>query len=349
MYSRLCFPLFGTHTGFYNIYYIIAQFFTFADNVHIHGTYRIGVLVTVDVVDILALQLIAVVIDFVFDVEGTVGIQIILTSAEQNVHLGKTVVGEFKHLMDMFYLLLGEFFFAFQSSVDSTCHIVTTVADTFYLGYLTEHGTYLRLRFNTQVGITHVIQIIGYLYLHIITDVLVFLDTGEEFYESGLVFDLKQFTYKNEHTLDTLTEVGYFFLCLQYRQLRGLHKTTSDEAQTEVVFILSLTRFDNLASRIKGSGGISISKNIIIRTHLKIVKVFHCFILIIKYKFIHHMRYPVLFVRIRNIVGGILYLQWSISHCHAQSGIIYHTLVVVSVTARYHLLFADADCLDQSI
>ena len=47
---------------------IVSQFFTFADDVHIMDTHLVVVQVTVDIEDILVLQLVAVVVDFVFQV-----------------------------------------------------------------------------------------------------------------------------------------------------------------------------------------------------------------------------------------------------------------------------------------
>ena len=64
----------------------------------------------VDIVDVLRLELVAVVVDFVLDVEGTVDIEGLLTTIEQAVHLRESLVGEFHHLMDMVVLLLGEVF-----------------------------------------------------------------------------------------------------------------------------------------------------------------------------------------------------------------------------------------------
>ena len=64
----------------------------------------------VDIVDVLRLELVAVVVDFVLDVEGTVDIEGLLTTIEQAVHLRERLVGEFHHLMDMVVLLLGEVF-----------------------------------------------------------------------------------------------------------------------------------------------------------------------------------------------------------------------------------------------
>ena len=66
------------HTGLYYVYYIVAEFLAFLDDIHIHGTDGVGIEMVVHIVDVLALQLIAIVVDFVLDVEREVGIIIYL-------------------------------------------------------------------------------------------------------------------------------------------------------------------------------------------------------------------------------------------------------------------------------
>ena len=67
-----------THAGLYYVYHIVAEFLAFLDDIHIHGTDGVGIEMVVYIVDILALQLIAIVVDFVLDVEREVGIIIYL-------------------------------------------------------------------------------------------------------------------------------------------------------------------------------------------------------------------------------------------------------------------------------
>ena len=62
------------HTSLYYVYHVVAEFLAFLDDIHIHGTDGVGVEMVVYIVDVLALQLIAIVVDFVLDVEREVGI-----------------------------------------------------------------------------------------------------------------------------------------------------------------------------------------------------------------------------------------------------------------------------------
>ena len=67
-----------THTSLHYVHHIVAEFLAFLDDIHIHGTDGVGIEMVVYIVDVLALQLIAIVVDFVLDVEREVGIVIYL-------------------------------------------------------------------------------------------------------------------------------------------------------------------------------------------------------------------------------------------------------------------------------
>lgn len=58
-----------THAGLYYVYHVVAELLALLDDVHIHRTDGIGIEVVVHIVDVLALQLVAVVVDLILDVE----------------------------------------------------------------------------------------------------------------------------------------------------------------------------------------------------------------------------------------------------------------------------------------
>ena len=93
-----------THAGLYYVYYTVAEFLAFLDDIHIHGTDGVGIEMVVHIVDVLALQLIAIVVDFVLDVEREVGIVVSLMTYECDVHLGEGVVGKLHHLVHVLIL-----------------------------------------------------------------------------------------------------------------------------------------------------------------------------------------------------------------------------------------------------
>ena len=67
-----------THAGLHYVHHVVAELLALLDDIHIHGTDGVGIEMVVYIVDVLALQLIAIVVDFVLDVEREVGIIIYL-------------------------------------------------------------------------------------------------------------------------------------------------------------------------------------------------------------------------------------------------------------------------------
>ena len=93
-----------THAGLYYVYYIVAEFLAFLDDIHIHGTDGVGIEMVVHIVDVLALQLVSVVVDFVLYVEREIGIVVYLMSYERDVHLCERLVGKLHHLVHVLIL-----------------------------------------------------------------------------------------------------------------------------------------------------------------------------------------------------------------------------------------------------
>ena len=58
-----------SHAGFDDVYYIVGKLLALVDEIHVDGTYGVGVLVVVHVGDVLRLQLVAVVVDLVLDIK----------------------------------------------------------------------------------------------------------------------------------------------------------------------------------------------------------------------------------------------------------------------------------------
>ena len=204
----------------------------------------------VHVVDVLTLELCAVVVYFVLDVERTVDVKIVLTSRHDDVHLSEAVVGKTEHLMQMLILLLGEVFLAFYLAVDGTGYVVAAVADTLNLRNLTQHGAYLCLRVVAQVGVAHTVEIFGNLNLHVVADGLVFLDACKELCEVGVVIGFEQVAHHREHALYALCKRSYLLTCLKHRELRCLHDTAADETQAEVLVLVAARRLYHLAHHL---------------------------------------------------------------------------------------------------
>ena len=122
-----------THAGLYYVYYVVAEFFAFLDDIHIHGTDGVGIEMVVYIVDVLALQLIAIVVDFVLDVEREVGIVVPLMTYESDVHLGEGIIRKLHHLMHVLILRRNEVFLATDAAVQGAGDVETAVTDTLNL------------------------------------------------------------------------------------------------------------------------------------------------------------------------------------------------------------------------
>ena len=189
------------------------------------------------VADVLGLQLVAIVVNFVLNIERRVGIDGFAALHEHDVHVRQRVVGQSEHLMDVFILLCRKVFLARMAAVDGACEVVTAVADTFYLADFAQHGSDFALRFVAQMGVAHLIQVLGNLYFHVVADTFILLDTGKELYESFVVLRLQQFHYHAKHTLDAFAKAADFLLCFENGELGSLHNAGLNEAQTEVFLV----------------------------------------------------------------------------------------------------------------
>ena len=58
-----------SHAGLDDVHNIVGKLLALVDEIHVDGTYGVGVLVVVHVGDVLRLQLVAVVVDLVLDIK----------------------------------------------------------------------------------------------------------------------------------------------------------------------------------------------------------------------------------------------------------------------------------------
>ena len=73
------------------------------------------------------------------------------------------------------------------------------------------------------MGIAHVVEIYGYLNLHIVGYAFIFLYARKQFDKLVLVGLDEQFSYHREHPLYPFGKGVNLLLCLQYGYLGGLH------------------------------------------------------------------------------------------------------------------------------
>ena len=121
-------------------------FYEILDNVHIHRAYGIGVEMVVHIVDVLASELISVVIYFVLYIERTIHVGVRLVTDEGANHMVECLIRELHHLMDMLVLLADKVFLAIHTAINGTCYVVAAVSNAFQFGDFAQHGTYFCFR-----------------------------------------------------------------------------------------------------------------------------------------------------------------------------------------------------------
>ena len=111
----------------------------------------------------------------------------------------------------MIILFLCKIHFTAMLAVDGTGQVIATVTYTFYFCHLTKHRTNLKLTFRTQTSFRNLIQIISYLHLHTITDILILLYTAEQLIEIILIRCMQQIAHHTKHTVSAFGKQIDFF------------------------------------------------------------------------------------------------------------------------------------------
>ena len=122
-----------THSCLHYVHHVVAELLALLDDVHIHRTDGVGVEMVVYIVDVLALQLVAIVVDLVLDVEREVRIVVSLMTYESDVHLGEGIIRKLHHLMHVLILRRNEVFLATDAAVQGAGDVETAVTDTLNL------------------------------------------------------------------------------------------------------------------------------------------------------------------------------------------------------------------------
>ena len=122
-----------THSCLHYVHHVVAELLALLDDIHIHRTDGVGVEMVVYIVDVLALQLVAIVVDLILDVEREVRIVIPLMTYESDVHLGEGIIRKLHHLMHVLILRRYEIFLATDAAVQGAGDVETAVTDTLNL------------------------------------------------------------------------------------------------------------------------------------------------------------------------------------------------------------------------
>ena len=153
--------------------------------------------------------------------------------------------------MQVLILFLGEVLLAAHLAVQRARYVVAAVADTLYLGYLAQHGSYLGLGLVAEMRVAYTVKILGNLYLHVVANALVFLDTAEQLVERRVVLCAQQLTHEAEHPLRPFGKQLYFLLRFENRQFRSLHdRVATDVTQAELILAVLRLRLDEPADSL---------------------------------------------------------------------------------------------------
>ena len=178
------------------------------------------------VADVLSLQLVAEVVDFVLQIERQVDVVVLLTASHQHIHVGESLVGEGNHLIKTLVLLIGEVLLLVDElAVDGACQVVARVTDTLQLAHFAKHCTNLAFGIVAKVCIAHLLEVLANFQFHVIADAFVLLDARIEFVQVGLAVlvsvqctrrQVKQFLHHAEHTLHAFCKRRDLLLGLEY-------------------------------------------------------------------------------------------------------------------------------------
>ena len=105
----------------------------------------------------------------------------------------------------------------------------------------------LRLTLRTQSTLGDLVQVIRDLHLHIIRDVLVLLDAGEELIEILALLRVQQLRHEAEHLMATGGEDIHLLLSLQDGELGSGEQTATDVGEAGLVLLRVRLRSDDLA------------------------------------------------------------------------------------------------------
>ncbi len=139
-------------------YHVVAELLTFLNDIHIQGSYTIGIEMVIHIIQVLVSELSTEVIDFRLNIIGMVHVDSLSIVSKHKVHLGKRLIYQLEHLMDVLILLAVELLLVLSLALNGAGKVEATVTNTLNLGNRTQHRTNLCLGIITQMGIAHLIQ-----------------------------------------------------------------------------------------------------------------------------------------------------------------------------------------------
>ena len=138
-------------------------------HVHVMDAHLVAVLLVLDIRDVLFLEELAVIVDFVFHVHRAVDIHL-LSVVEYGNHVLKSIVTKVHDMLDVAVLFCSKVFLAAELAIDGAGHVVAGIANAFDFRYLAEHRLDGRLAFGAQTAFGHLVQVLGDFDFHVVCE-----------------------------------------------------------------------------------------------------------------------------------------------------------------------------------
>jgi len=232
-----------------HVHHVVAELFAVVHHVHVVHAHLVAVFLILDIHNVLLLENLAVIVDFVLEIQRMVDIHL-LRIVEHGNHVRQSLVAKVHDVLDMVVLFFGEIFLAAELAVDGTGHVVASIADAFDFGNFPKHRLDGRLAFGAQAAFAYFVQVVRDFDFHVVTDALVLLDAGEQSHEVILVLHLEQVGNEVEHLLRTGREQADFLAGLKQRKFGSSHEAGTDEVQAGIFFLFGVLGLDNPAHEL---------------------------------------------------------------------------------------------------
>ena len=195
----------------------------------------------VDVFDICRAELVAQIVDFTLVVVGGDDVLLlgVLYITEKQYLIGHRSLYSYEHGVDVMVYLFGELSVALTFAYEYLSYSVAAVGYALYLAHYAEHRCYAVLSFIGEASFGAAVEIVGYLDLHAVGYLLIFLKAGEllgEFF--AVVFTVYDVLSHPYHALYALGVHDNLFFSLGDVELGGADHADLNELELEFLFLV---------------------------------------------------------------------------------------------------------------
>ena len=230
----------------YDVDDVVAELLAFRDIVRIERAEAIVVLMVLHAREVRVPQIVAQLVDFVLYLIALAEVvAIAFRLCEHAVHLLQRHVHQVFHVADLLQLLVGEVLLAVLAfAALHACQVVAAVADALQVVHFAQHAVHLAFGIVGEPSLRHLLEIMGYLLLHVVGDALIFLHALELLHEVVVLLDAVHSADDLESLLAAFAEESHLLACLQERELGGAENTCGDELQASHFLLLVLRQHE---------------------------------------------------------------------------------------------------------